>query len=210
MPVPVILAVVALVEEIVAASAVIATAWAAFELRAEIARRIEEFLRSDQVKAIITGHVNDIIVDYARQQLAIELDPADPLTKQSISHAIGARLGFTITDITDKEALMTDVSKELAKRINGVAGTNFTKFYPVDTIKQQLQNECFVAFEKTLNAQPSWLAEGIVQQIIQSVKAHDGVFVNRTTKKDRARYLARLRQKQYAMTHRRVSEWVPR
>jgi len=172
---------------------------------------IAEWWDSTDTKEFVVGKFNEWIVAYCYSKTGMQLDATDPLSKASLSSALGGKLGFTLNDITSREQTMLDIGAELAQRVNQEVGTNIGNFWPLSGVREQLENEAYIAISAALAGGNSWLSTIKVDQIRSLLHQVDGVFVMRTTKFDRERMLARARQRKYASTHKRIGgTWVPK
>lgn len=163
------------------------------------------------------GYVRGFIVTYAKDKLGVDLDPNNPLSKQSLAGAIGARVGIRLSDITDREALMHDVGVAVAQRINPIFGSHFTSFWPAEELKENLQREFLVAVSNRLDGRESWLSQEVVDQIINAARGVPnaiggaGAPIPINDKRARALYLHRLAQRKYSKKKKRQGcVWVAR
>jgi hypothetical protein len=102
--------------------------------------QIEEWLREGAFFNHLVSLSNGWVCDYARTHWGVSLDPVNPLTRQSISAGIGQKIGVQLTDVFNKEALLTDIGTWLAHELNSRYGTNFTSLYPLNNLQEQVEN----------------------------------------------------------------------
>ena len=108
-------------------------AWATIE--------VETWLKEGSLFNHLVSLSSGWICDYAQAHWGIVLDRNDPLTRQSISRGIGLKIGIEITDVFNKEALLTDIGRWLALELNNRYDTQFTGLYPLTNLQEQLENE---------------------------------------------------------------------
>jgi hypothetical protein len=123
---------------------------------------IDEYLKSEDYKETLLNAVSGYIVDMVFEKTGLALDPADPLTKASFTTAIGQKLGVTLTDLSDAQAIQDDLSTFVKDTINARAGTEFSSFNlgSPDELKDQLSLEFTNQFGKALAGAPSLLSAG--------------------------------------------------
>lgn len=102
----------------------------------EAKQLIENGINSGQFRDII----NNAIVKETYNRTGIVLDPANPLTKNSISNGIGQKIGIPLRDVFDKEMLIEDIAAGIAMRINAEYGTQITTVWPPAVFIPQLEN----------------------------------------------------------------------
>ncbi|MCX7206995.1 MAG: hypothetical protein NT086_13645 [Proteobacteria bacterium] len=105
-----------------------------------LATTLTEILKTHSVTEAIEGALASQIVEYALVHWGVILDRNNPLSKASINNAISQKVGFTLTDVFDKNALMHDVGAGLAQELNQRFGTHITTVWPVEVFQDQLEN----------------------------------------------------------------------
>lgn len=113
---------------------------------------IEEIMNSESFKGYLISQVSAIIVDEVFKRTGLALNPDDPLTKASFTQAIGAKLGISLTDLTDANAVAADIGKFVADTINARAGTEFATLSlssPMQ-LKAELSEEIVAQIGKSL------------------------------------------------------------
>ncbi|STQ91199.1 hypothetical protein [Iodobacter fluviatilis] len=102
--------------------------------------QIETWLKEGVFFDHLVSLTSGWVCDYALTHWGITLDRNNPLTRQSISAGIGQKIGVQLTDVFNKEALLTDIGRWLANELNNRYGTNFTGLYPLNNLQEQVEN----------------------------------------------------------------------
>ncbi len=114
---------------------------------------------------------------------------------------------MTLTNIFDRDALCADLGVYLAQRVNTATGMTLTTLWPPESIPNELGREATVALQNSMQSEPSWLPVHVRDSMITAVRTFDGVIQAHAAEPDkitRQKMLNRLRQRKYALTHRRV------
>jgi hypothetical protein len=87
------------------------------------------------LKRLILGHV----VEYAAKYAGLELDPDDPISDASFSHAVSLRVGFAIRSLRDRDMIIEDLDNFAAAMISERSGFVVRSVKDVEVLKQDLQ-----------------------------------------------------------------------
>jgi hypothetical protein len=167
-------------------------------------------LESEDIKQFMLEQLLSFIVEAAAERTGLVLNPADPLSKESISGAIGNRIGITLTDVTSKDAVLEDVGKYMATQINQVMQTNLDGLWPLDALPAKLADEVAVAVEKSARGQSSWISPQHVASLRTTLINFDKQYPPQDDKAIRRRILHRIAQRKYAAKMHRPYPWIPR
>ncbi|MCU6433350.1 hypothetical protein LPB67_06100 [Undibacterium sp. Jales W-56] len=181
---------------------------------AKVSENIGENLRSkrevsyselfDLIKDVISLNFEKHIYAALRRH-DIQIADGEQLNKEVLSRELGRKAGITLTDITSKDAILSDVDKHICKLVNVAAGTTFTTL--VD--KEQMQ-------EQIVSMAVQQIESGAVSVLSRAkAKVTTGGIIYRekfekqqktTLKKAHRKLMQRIYQKRFERTHEKV--WV--
>jgi hypothetical protein len=192
-----------------------------YELIDKVVDWLEGLKDDEDVQQAIKDELNRYIVQIADEQLHVRLDPADPLSKQSIAIAVGERIGMTLDqndpfsktsignaiaqklnlnvvfrDIADKDLFIEDLTWGIRNEINARLGTNFVKIYPADAeLIDEFKNELRRQIEAAFEGRPSLFQGEGINMIVSKVQEYKGAILpmnlTQTQKARDARYYSR-------------------
>ena len=215
MPIPVIAAIVAVAEEFAVGAIVVeesavaagfiarfgATIWSAINgiVASAWGRFVAAILSSAVVNVALAGGINAWVVKEVRDHSGMELDARDPLSKQSITHAVSVRVGLELdqdqpfskasiaramtkkvgfavefTDITSKDAVLRDIQAPIVVKINEQLGTSFTHLYPVNDFRDQFNQQLALQVEKHYAGLTTCISPGTISTLTNRVTQQIG------------------------------------
>lgn len=78
---------------------------------------------------------SDVICDYAEARAGLVLDRADPLSDESLTAAVGGRIGIELTTLRSVESLKADVARFAQDEIEARSGVALTNIMDTEAIR---------------------------------------------------------------------------
>jgi hypothetical protein len=144
-----------------------------------LATHLEEIIEwiVAHTKDDLENYIKSWIVEEVRKRWDVNLDPVDPLSKESISNAVAQKLaipGLHIRDFTNRALLVEDIQTALTGQINQRAGTSLTAIYPPELLIDGLRSEFYLQVEKAFAGQSSLLSRETINLMAQRISQYSG------------------------------------
>jgi hypothetical protein len=177
----------------------------------EIQQEINDYFLSEDFRSYLLEKIQPYIIDYVYERTGLRLDPDDPFSKVSISAAISAKVGITITDITDGNQTLRDLGDAAAQLINARTGTTLPalNFSDATQMRAAMRDEITQQAINAMAGQISLLDDATIAIIKQAALIDAAGLPPPTATPSKRQLAARAAQRRYAAAQKR-NNFYPR